>query len=75
ISNLTSKELTEFSKTYKFDLPKDNKLCELLLNPFYLNKYLQNYDKMKDATSNFDFKQYLWNTQIAKSSSKLGKSS
>ncbi|KJU81921.1 hypothetical protein MBAV_005887 [Candidatus Magnetobacterium bavaricum] len=45
-------------------------MCELLLNPFYLNKYLQNYDKMKDATSNFDFKQYLWNTQIAKSSYK-----
>ncbi|MBV6340602.1 ATP-binding protein [Candidatus Magnetobacterium casense] len=68
ITSFTSKELTEFSKVYNFNLPKDNNLCELLRNPFYLNEYLQNYDKMKDVTSNFDFKKHLWEKRILNSS-------
>lgn len=43
IQNLESKELQTISDQYKFSLPKDDKLLELIKNPFYLNEYLNFY--------------------------------
>ena len=70
IEKLTTKELTEFSKTHKFNLSKNRRLNELLRNPFYLNEYLQNYENLDAAVSYSDFKNILWNKQISKSSYK-----
>ena len=43
VQNLTDKELIELAKKYKFSLPTDQKLFELIRNPFYLNEYLKHY--------------------------------
>lgn len=68
ITNLTTEELIGLAQTHKFNLPKSERLCKFLQNPFYLNEYLQNYDDVDVATSYSDFKNILWNRQISKSS-------
>jgi hypothetical protein len=47
-------------------LPKDNKLLELIRNPFYLNEYLKFY-KDKEKLEYRGFKNKLWNKNIRKS--------
>ena len=68
INNLTIEELTDLSKKYRFNLPDNERLLDLLRNPFYLNEYLQNYEILDNATSYSDFKNILWNKLILKSS-------
>lgn len=63
IDTLTSKELSEISKKYRFDLPSHERLLKLLQNPFYLNEYLQNYEDIKDDTSFSVFKNITHLTQ------------
>ncbi len=67
IENLSKKELIELSKSYKFILPSNNRLCELLHNPFYLNEYLRDYQNLDTTMSYSEFKNILWNRQITKS--------
>jgi len=59
LQNLTLEELEELSDKFKFNLPFNRKLLELIRNPFYLNEYLKSYDENKklDYTS---FKEKLW---------------
>jgi len=45
INNLDLEELRLVSEKYSFSLPKDEKLQELIRNPFYLNEYLKFYDE------------------------------
>jgi hypothetical protein len=45
---LDSKELNTISDEYKFTLPKDEKLLELIKNPFYLNEYLKFYKENEE---------------------------
>lgn len=66
ISNLEIDELNKISNDYKFILPKDEKLLELLKNPFYLNEYLKYY-KADEEIAYIDFKEKLWNKKITKS--------
>jgi len=66
INNLTPEELADLAKKYKFNLPKNERLSELLQNLFYLNEYLQNYESSGDAISYMDFKNILWDKQISK---------
>jgi len=70
INNLTLKELTELSEKYKFDLPNNERLLDLLQTPFYLSEYLQNYERLDNTTSYSDFKNILWNKLISKLSYK-----
>ena len=67
IENLSEKELVELSNFYKFILPNNDRLRELLHNPFYLNEYLRNYHNLDITMSYSEFKNILWNKQITKS--------
>jgi len=60
IQNLTEEELIKLSDKYKFNLPTDHKLCELIRNPFYLNEYLKYYTE-KETLNYKGFKEKLWN--------------
>jgi hypothetical protein len=71
IVDLDSNEIENLSSKYNFTLPKDERLLELLRNPFYLNEYLQNYNALPKAASLSDFKDLLWDKQIVKSSVRI----
>ena len=65
ISIPTKQELLDLSRVYQFTLPKEEKVLELLRNPFYLNEYL----KIQDSDSEFNlkvFKAKLWDKIIKK---------
>jgi len=66
IQNLTDEELTKLAEKYKFSPPTDQKLFELIKNPFYLNEYLKHYieDEILDYIG---FKNKLWNQIISQS--------
>ena len=63
IKNLSNEDLETLSGSYKFSLPKDEKLLDLIKNPFYLNEYLANYSN--DEINYQDFKDRLWNQNIS----------
>lgn len=59
IENISDETLTDLSKEYKFDLPNDIKLEELIKNPFYLSEYLSSY--IKDEHLDYQsFKNKVW---------------
>ncbi len=65
IQNLEQNELNLLSDKYSFQLPQDEKLLELIKNPFYLKEYLKYYQA--DKTLNYKgFKDKLWNKNIKK---------
>jgi hypothetical protein len=66
INNLELKELNTISGEHSFTLPKDEKLMELIRNPFHLNEYLKFY-KDKEELDYSGFKKKLWNRNIKKS--------
>jgi len=68
IEKINHTELVNLSYTCGFTLPDDERLQDLICNPFYLNEYLQNYDDIKKGFTYSDFKNTLWNRKIANSS-------
>ena len=66
VNNLELEELSKISEGHSFSLPKDEKLLELIRNPFYLNEYLKFY-KDKEELEYRGFKNKLWNKNIKKS--------
>jgi len=66
VNNLELDELSVLSEKHSFSLPKDEKLLELIRNPFYLNEYLQ-FHNDRDTLNYGIFKNKLWNTNIKKS--------
>lgn len=66
---LKKEELTTFSKEYSFPLPIDEKLQELIRNPFYLNEYLKFYKSINEINY-VEFKSHLWEQRIKKSNPK-----
>lgn len=62
IENLSHEELESLSNSYDFNLPQDDKLLDLIKNPFYLNEYLANYSN--DEINYPEFKDQLWNRNI-----------
>jgi hypothetical protein len=72
IPNLRSEDLCKLSVTYKFALPKNARLLELLQNPFYLNEYFLTYPNGEATVSYADFKEAVWNKQIVRSSYRKG---
>ena len=67
IENILKKELFVLGKTYSFKIPENERLLELLLNPFYLNEYLQNYTDAEGAQTYTDFRKLIWNKKIQNS--------
>lgn len=65
IQKISRDELTSLSQTFNFSLPKDERMQDLICNPFYLNEYLQNYSDIKKDVTYSDFKETLWNKKIA----------
>lgn len=66
IEALPMEELTDYALKYQFDLPTDNKLLDLLKNPFYLSEYLRFYSN-EEVIDYQLFKEKLWNKLIKKS--------
>lgn len=66
INNLNYDELTAISEKHSFSLPKDEKLLELIKNPFYLEEYLRFY-KENEELNYSEFKNKLWIKNIKKS--------
>ncbi len=66
IQNLELKELNSISEKYCFSLPKDEKVLDLIKNPFYLNEYLK-FNSDDDELDYTGFKNKLWNKNIKKS--------
>ncbi|SHK15139.1 AVAST type 4 anti-phage nuclease Avs4 [Desulforamulus aeronauticus] len=67
IEEISEEELNQLSNKYYFNLPENERLLELLRNPFYLAEYLHEYENIERSTSLTDFKNHLWYKQIAKS--------
>ncbi|MFH1495328.1 MAG: AVAST type 4 anti-phage nuclease Avs4 [Pseudomonadota bacterium] len=68
VPRLTQEELVEFSVANEFSLPENERLREFLQNPFYLNEYLRIDAKGNRSTSYAEFREAVWNRQIARSS-------
>jgi hypothetical protein len=68
IEKLKVSELEDLSNQYNFVLPNNKRFLELLMNSFYLNEYLQNYESIRENLNYSGFKSLLWNKQILKSS-------
>jgi hypothetical protein len=66
VNVLELKELRAISDEHSFLLSKDEKLLELIRNPFYLNEYLKFYNH-KEELGYKEFKTKLWNKNIKKS--------
>jgi len=65
IQTSTPLELENTASQYGFELPKNDRMQDLIRNPFYLNEYLQNYGTFKADVTYSDFKKLLWDKQIA----------
>ncbi|MHB1377760.1 MAG: AVAST type 4 anti-phage nuclease Avs4, partial [Candidatus Humimicrobiaceae bacterium] len=65
LQNLEQDDLNSISSTYSFKLPQDQKLLELIKNPFILNEYLKFY-KDDGEMDYAGFKEKLWNKNIKK---------
>lgn len=68
IPGLTQDELVELSVANEFSLPENERLRKFLQNPFYLNEYLRIDAKGNQNTSYAEFRESIWNRQIAHSS-------
>lgn len=68
VPGLTQKELVDLSTVYGFSLPENERLRGLLQNPFYLNEYLCIDSTGSGAASYAEFREAIWNRQIARSS-------
>lgn len=66
VNNLSIKELHALANQYSFSIPKDEKLVNLILNPFYLNEYLSNYNQ-DEILDYIQFKERLWKKKVVKS--------
>jgi hypothetical protein len=66
VNNLELEELYTISDEHSFSLPKDEKLLELIRNPFYLNEYLKFYNDNEELDY-IEFKTNLWNKNIKRS--------
>lgn len=65
IEDIRGEELKDFSAKYCFNLPQNDRLFELLRNPFYLAEYLSGYENIENSANLSDFKNLLWNKQIS----------
>lgn len=64
VPTIDDEELAEIACKHSFELPKNDGLCTLLKNPFYLNRFLQSYESFDDTLNYRSFKKILWDDQI-----------
>lgn len=67
IPGFTQQELFDLSAAHGFTLPENERLRKFLQNPFYLNEYLRIDPKGSGTTSYAEFRDAIWNRQIARS--------
>lgn len=67
IDNLNESELVELGSQFNFNLPINSRLKKIIENPFYLNEYLKNYDKLISSINYSQFKKILWSKKIQNS--------
>lgn len=67
ISGLSHFELAKVSQEYNFILPHNERLLNVLENPFYLNEFLRIYPEGNGTTSYTAFRNAIWNRQVARS--------
>lgn len=68
IPGLTEEELADLAAANGFSLPENERLRKFIQNPFYLNEYLRIDAKGTRTTSYAEFREAIWNRQIARSS-------
>jgi hypothetical protein len=68
---LSSDQLQLLAERNKFTLPRDQRLLNLIRNPFYLNEYLQHYNEITNQTNIAKFRELLWNKKIQHSTIKV----
>lgn len=66
IKNLSLNKLQQLANKYKFNLSNDEKLNELIRNPFYLQEYLNVFDENSKHLTYEKFKDTLWKKIIVK---------
>ncbi|NOX64602.1 MAG: ATP-binding protein [Chlorobi bacterium] len=66
ISSLSEGDLHNLGDRYSFSIPSDEKILELIKNPFYLSEYLKFYND-KEEIDYIRFKNQLWAKIIKKS--------
>jgi len=66
IQNLELTELNAIANQYHFSIPSDEKLLDLIENPFYLSEYLRFYQE-NERIDRTVFKEKIWNNIIKKS--------
>lgn len=66
VENLSQDDLDNLARTHNFRLPADERLLDLIKNPFYLNEYLRFYD-VGEKIDYLSFKVKLWSKIILKS--------
>lgn len=68
IEEIEEDELKDLSIRHGFNLPENDRLLELLRNPFYLAEYLGAYDDSVGSTmSLLEYRDLLWNRHISRS--------
>ncbi len=68
IPGLTPEELVDLAAANGFSLPENERLRKLIQNPFYLNEYLRIDATGTRTTSYAEFRETIWNRQVAHSS-------
>ncbi|GEM_PF-227822 len=72
ISGLSNQELINLSRSHHFILPQNERLLSVLQNLFYLNEYLCIYPEGNSKTEYLEFRNTIWNKQIACSAYRKG---
>lgn len=67
ISDLSIEELVALGAQYGFTLPTNERLQDLLRNPFYLGEYLRYYASLVTGVTYSAFRDMLWQRQVTKS--------
>lgn len=67
LENLSQEELQTLSKEFKFEVPENHRLKELIQNLFYLGEYLINYNSFDSKVEYQNFKELLWQKKIQNS--------
>ena len=67
ISVISNTDLQALASTYGFSLPVDQRMLDLLRNPFYLHDYLQTYDTQSTTLTHANFQDKLWNRKVLNS--------
>ena len=70
LTGLDKEQLIKYSEEYGFDLPQNDRLVELIANPFYLKEYLALSNEIDNAISFSKFKELIWKKHILKSSNR-----